>query len=175
MQNIDNTEDLLDSRDIIERIEDLESEQDSYVEEYEEAKEEYDELAEENGGELEATERLIDAINALSRYWDLPPEEIDDAVAGFRNPSDWFNGDEELHQLKRLANQLEHYGDWGHGETLIRESYFEEYVEDLLKDCGDLPKDIPSYIAIDWETTANNLKVDYTEADFDGVTYYMRA
>lgn len=175
MQNIDNTEDLLDSRDIIERIEELESEQDSYVEEYEEAKEEADELAEEKGGEWVATERLCDAINALSTYWDLTPEEIDDAVAGFRNPEDGFNGDEELHILKRLADQLEGYGDWSHGETLIRYDYFEEYVEEMLKDCGDLPKDIPWYIKIDWEATAENIKVDYTEADFDGVTYYMRA
>ncbi len=174
MSNIDNTEDLLDSRDIIERIEELEGEQDSYVEEYEEAKEEAEELAEERG-EWEPTERLTDATNALSRYWDITPEEVDDAVAGFRNPADEFNGDEELHSLKKLAEQLEGYGDWEHGETLIRKSYFVEYVEDLLKDCGDLPKDIPWYISIDWEATARNLKIDYTEASFDGVTYYMRA
>lgn len=174
MSNIDNTEDLLDSRDIIERIEELESEQDSYVEEYEEAKEEADELAEESGEEWTATERLTDAINALSTFWDLPPEEIDDAVAGFRNPADSFEGDEELRVLKKLADQLEGYGDWEHGEALIRESYFVEYVEDLLKDCGDLPKDIPWYIVIDWEATARHIRMDYTEGDFDGVTYLMR-
>ena len=167
MSDIDNSQDLLDSQDIIERIEELESEQDSYVEEYEEAKEEADEQG-------EPTERLADAINALSTFWDLPPEEIDDAVAGFRNPADEYNGDEELHQLKKLADQLEGYGDWEHGETLIRESYFVEYVEDLLKDCGDLPKDIPWYIVIDWEATARHIRMDYTEGNFDGVTYLMR-
>lgn len=168
MSNINNTEDLLDSRDIIERIEELESEQDSYVEEYEEAKEEADELG-------EPTERLTNAINALSEYWGCNPEEVDDWVAGFRNPADEYNGDEELYHLKKLADQLEGYGDWEHGETLIRYDYFTEYVEDLLKDCGDLPKDIPWYIKIDWEETARNIKMDYTEGDFDGVTYYMRA
>jgi hypothetical protein len=43
-----------------------------------------------------------------------------------------------------------------------------------LEDVGDLPRGIPSYIVIDWAATADNLKVDYTEVDFDGVTYLVR-
>lgn len=57
---------------------------------------------------------------------------------------------------------------------LIRESYFTEAMRELVSDIGDLPKDVPGYLVIDWEATAENLKVDYTAVDFDGVTYYVR-
>lgn len=174
MSDISNSQDVIDSRDVIERIEELKSEQDSYVEEYEEAKEEADELAEENGGEWVATERLCDAINYLAEYWGCTPEEVDDSAAGFRSEADGFNGDEELHTLTKFADQLEGYGDWNHGETLIRHDYFTEYCQQMVEDIGDFPSGIPSYIVIDWEATASHLKMDYTEADFDGVTYYMR-
>lgn len=40
-----------------------------------------------------------------------------------------------------------------------------DFVQNLLEDCGDLPKDLPHYIAIDWETTARNLMYDYSSAD----------
>lgn len=81
----------------------------------------------------------------------------------------------ELAALKSLAEQAEGYAaDWHHGETLIRESYFTEYAQELCEDIGDLPKDLPHYIVIDWEATADNLKFDYTEVNFDGVAYLVR-
>jgi hypothetical protein len=33
---------------------------------------------------------------------------------------------------------------------------------------------LPDWIVIDWDATADNLKVDYTEVEFDGVTYLVR-
>ena len=82
---------------------------------------------------------------------------------------------EELETLVALQNEAEGYSsDWKYGETLIRESYWEQYVQELCEDNGDIPKDLPSYIEIDWEVTANNIKTDYTEVDFDGITYYIR-
>lgn len=81
----------------------------------------------------------------------------------------------ELKILEALAKQGEDYApDWEHGETLIRYSYFTEYVQELLEDCGEIPKNIPHYIEIDWETTARNVMSDYTHIDFDGVTYLIR-
>jgi hypothetical protein len=43
-----------------------------------------------------------------------------------------------------------------------------------LEDCGESPRDLPFYIVIDWEETADNLRVDYTEVDFEGTTYLFR-
>ena len=53
----------------------------------------------------------------------------------------------------------------------IEEAYQGEYdsdgdfTEQLLEDCGDIPKNIPNYIHIDWERTARNIMFDYVEDD----------
>ena len=164
MSNIDNTEDLLDSRDIIERIEELEGDRAALEEDVENAEAALADYIE--NSDDEDAETSTDAL-ALA----VALDEARKALAEWDESGDA----EELKTLKDFAEDLEGYGDWEHGETLIRKSYFVEYVEDLLKDCGDLPKDIPWYICIDWEATARNIKIDYTEASFDGVTYYMRA
>ena len=39
----------------------------------------------------------------------------------------------------------------------------EEFVEELLTDIGDLPRDLPCYIHIDWERTARDIMMDYVE------------
>jgi len=153
---VDNTQDVLDSRDIIERIEELESEQDELKELFEEAK------AARKEPDTDDPE-LIASLNA-----DIANSEMNLMRWNGKN---W----DELKALKKLAEEAEGYApDWKHGETLIRESYFTEYCKELLEDIGDLPKGLPWYIAIDWEETADNLRIDYTEVEFDGVTYLIR-
>jgi antirestriction protein len=121
---ISNSDDIIDSRDVIARID-----------------------------ELESIEGIEDKINAL--------EEDDEA--------------KELVALRELANGAEGYSDdWRYGATLVRDSYWVEYCEDLVKDTGDMPRDIPHYVEIDWNATAENIKADYTAVEFDGVTYWVR-
>ena len=136
---INNMEDVIDSRDIIERIEELESER----------------------ADLESE---VDDTN-------VEIEEAKQALA------DWDdeNG-EELAVLKAVAEEGENYGDWTYGVALIRESYFTEYCEELCSDIGDIPKELPWYIAnhIDWDGVANEIRMDYGEIDFDGITYLVR-
>ena len=62
-----------------------------------------------------------------------------------------------------------------YGCTLIEEDDFEEYVEEMLIDCGYISKDFPTWIEIDWEATAENVKQDYSELEYKGNTYYFRA
>ena len=64
--------------------------------------------------------------------------------------------------------------EWHNGATLIDENDFEEYCQELCSDIGDLPKEIPHYIVIDWEATANNIRADYSEIDYQGTTYLYR-
>lgn len=131
---IDNTENIIDSRDVIARIAQLEEERDCW---------QHDD--------------------------DLPWNECcpDDA--------------KELDALETLAEQCEGYGDWGHGEALIHEDHFVKYIEELIDDCYSLPKELTSgqwpyrHITIDYEAAAEEAKVDYTEVDFDGQTYFLRA
>lgn len=39
----------------------------------------------------------------------------------------------------------------------------EEFVEELLTSIGDIPNDLPPYIHIDWEWTAREIMMDYSE------------
>lgn len=64
-------------------------------------------------------------------------------------------------------------GDW-YPVTLIASSYFTEYAQELVSDVGDLPRALPSYIEIDWEATARNVRMDYSSVDIGGLTYYYR-
>lgn len=78
-----------------------------------------------------------------------------------------------MEELRGNGGDEEWRGAW-YPNPLIRESYFTEYAMDLLSDIGDLPRDIPWYIEIDQDATANNLLVDYSSIEIDGITYYYR-
>jgi len=45
-----------------------------------------------------------------------------------------------------------------------------EFAEQLCTDIGDIPSNLPSYIYIDWERTASDIMMDYTESN----GYYFR-
>ena len=160
MANVSNTDDVIDSRDVIERIEELGGERQSLADEVSDAQETLND-AEDDTSALDAAEirelkdKFAEASQALSD-WD---EE---------------NG-EELTALKNLADEgANESSDWAYGETLIHYDHFTEYTQQTIEDVGDLPRNLPGYIVIDWEQTAENLKVDYSTIDFDGQTYYIR-
>lgn len=88
---------------------------------------------------------------------------------------------EELDTLEGLLDDLKRYGgdeqwngDW-YPITLVRDSYFQEYAQDLAEDIGAVNRDAtwPNN-CIDWEQAAKELKVDYSTVEFDGVTYWYR-
>ena len=184
-REISNSDDVLDSRDVIARIEELESDLKS-VHEFDvlariEVLEE--ELKTAHEAELEDAKDVEDVlVEADFNKWlegsDNPDAiELNElkAVADFDTWLGQTDDGEELKALKEFVEEAEGCAeDWRHGATLIRESYFEEYCEELCTDIGDLPKEIPSYIVIDWAATAQNLRVDYTEVDYDGVAYLVR-
>ena len=79
---------------------------------------------------------------------------------------------------EEVCEFLEEVGDSAisNEETVIAESYFEEYCEDLVKDCGYLPEDLPAFIEnnINWKGIASDMEEDYMEVNFDGETYFIR-
>ena len=123
--NFSNNDNVIDSRDIIERIEELTDLRDSW----------------------EGT----------------PWEESEEA--------------EELTALESLAEEAEGYAsDWKYGETLIRDSYFVDYAQELAEDVCEMPRGIKwPYTCIDWDDAADELKQDYTTVDYDGVDYWIRS
>jgi hypothetical protein len=143
--DISNRDNVIDGRDVIARIDELESKRTDLADAVEEAKTALADAVEE-------AKTSADDLTAALTEWD---EE---------------NGDE----LKALKALVEGYvDDWTHGAKLIRRTYFVEYCEEFCKDIGDLPKDIPSYLEIDWDATAANLEADFTSVDFDGVEYLV--
>ena len=141
---ISNLDDLIDSRAVIARIEELEDERQALAD----ASEDEDGL-EEDRAEAKA------------------------------NLAAWDDSDEayELLSLKALVSEAEPYcPDWKYGTTLIRDSYFEDYAQELAselysKAIGDAKW---PFDCIDWEKAAEELQQDYTEVEFDGVTYWVR-
>lgn len=159
MCNVDNTEDFIDTRDLIKAIESLEDDKDCLESEVEERRAELEDMEADDDTDPKDVAEVADAL-----------EDAQEALNAWE-----AHESEELRLLKEFAEEVEDYCvDYKHGETLIRESYFTEYVEEMVKDCYGFPQDIPSFVEIDWEETAENVKVDYSEADFDGVTYYFR-
>ena len=39
-----------------------------------------------------------------------------------------------------------------------------EFAQQIAEDCGDVPRDLPSWIEIDWEKSWDNLDYDYVES-----------
>jgi len=131
-REISNMDDVIDSRDVIARIEELEAERETLCDD--------------------------DAQPGAVSEWDESPEA------------------EELAALKALQSEAEGYADWAYGETLVRDSYFEEYAQQLAEDCGMMrDSDSWPYTCIDWERAARELQQDYTSVDFAGVTYWVRS
>ena len=125
--------------------------------------------------EILNTEDTLDVRNIIVRYEYLEAWSggIDDALDDYEQ--------QEIVQLKGLLDQLkgsggdkQWRGDW-YPLTLIRESYFTEYAEELAKDIGAISRDLEWPLDhINWEAAADELRIDYTEVDFDGVTYLTR-
>ena len=120
--------------------------------------------------QIDNTQDTIDSREIIDRIEELEGiEEPDNEEA------------QELAILLKVQEQAEDCADWRYGETLINESYFTDYIEDLIKDCYELPKEFESgnwpwrHMTLDYEAAADEAQCDYTYIDFDGVTYLIRS
>ena len=128
---------------------------------------------------LDLTADIIDARDIIARV-----EELESDVADGYTFEQWAAENEpqaqELALLRAILEDLKGYGgdeqwegDW-YPVTLIRDSYFTDYAQELLEDCGDIPKNLPPYVHIDWERTARDIRTDYSAIEIDGVAYWYR-
>ena len=138
-----NTDNVIDSRDIIERIEELES--------------------------------------ILSDLWEVEKEDnpnipFDVFLETLYSASNHIGLDvaDEYKILKEFAEECEQYSsDWEYGETLIHRDYFADYMDEMVEDCYELPKDLPYWMTIKLDYDA--LEQDYTSVYFDGEEYLIRS
>ena len=119
--------------------------------------------------QIDNTQDVIDSRDIIARI-----EELE----GIENPSS--EEAQELAILLKVQEQADGYSDWEYGEALIRESYFTDYIKELIADCYELPKEFNSgawpwrHMTLDYQAAADEAEYDYTRVDFDGVTYLIR-
>ena len=148
----DSNDSHIDLRDVTERVEELRSERDDFVSD-----------ATDTDSPISYCE-LADAQGAAELAWAVECAE------------DF----EELATLESLLSELAGYGGNHQWEGawyplgLIHEDSFVDDMREMVSDIGDLPDNVPSYLAIDWNATAENLRVDYSSVEFDGATYWYR-
>jgi len=127
--------------------------------------------------DLDLQADVIDVRDIIERF-----EELEREYDAFDTPEEiknWSDLEEftilqtTLEELQGNGGDEQWRGDW-YPVTLIAESYFTDYAKEMLEDCGTIPSDLPWYVAVDWEETANNIKVDYSEIELGGSTYFYR-
>ena len=132
--------------------------------------------------DIDNNQDTLDSRDVIARRDELVEERealaavSDDDNKGNAQPAlmEWDEANaEELAALEAFIQDGS--AEWDHGVTLVRETYFEDYAQELADDLGAIPKDARwPLTCIDWEQAARELRYDYTGADFDGVTYYYQ-
>ncbi len=162
----------LDSRDIQKEIDNIEGLKNDYESELESLNDELNALESELY-DIENEEDYTDKQNDI----DNKLEEIADKENEIQECEFEYNRyAEELEELEALKEEISNNSDEGfeYGIQLIHENYIDDYLDELLEDCGYLPKDLPYWIKIDWRATYDNMKEDYNEIELNGNTFYAR-
>lgn len=122
--------------------------------------------------DLNNMQDVLDVRDIIARIEELEDMQHDESISADETA--------ELAQLSELLKDMagaggdeQWRGDW-YPVTLIRDSYFTDYAQELVEDCGYISKDFPTWIEVDWEATAHNVRMDYSAAAFAGVTYWFR-
>lgn len=144
-----NTDDYIDVRDVIERVEELRGE----------AREAFEA---ENPDAADCALVDEDYGSDGPGPWSSAPEEFA-ALVELLDDLEGYGGD---HQWE---------GNW-YPVTLIRDTYFEDYARELAEDTGQMPREGLTwpFSYIDWEAAARALQMDYSSVEFQGVTYWYR-
>lgn len=171
----------LDTRDLYKRQQELEDLKQA-VETAEEELKEAEQALTEKKGVLAALEETPED-EASDASLEIASEEVDDAETNVEQAQESLDdakiqfGDDEQAELEELNNLESEVGrEWRHGETLIPEDAFEDYARDLADDLGSIPKDAGwPCTCIDWEQAADELRQDYSSAEYQGTTYLFRS
>ena len=117
--------------------------------------------------EITNWESYLDSRDIEERIRDLKEFQEDQVIE-----------DEEIQELENLENLREQgicSPDWEYGATLIRDSIFEDYAREFAEEIGAIDSEaVWPNNHIDWEAASEELKMDYSEIDFDGVIYWIR-
>lgn len=116
-------------------------------------------------------EELEDTITAAE---DEASETGHSAIAGAEEREEFAAIKSFLDEVKGYGGDERWRGDW-YPVTFIRDSYFEEYAQELADDFGAIDRDAKwPQTCIDWKQAARELQQDYSSVEIDGVTYWYR-
>ena len=121
-------------------------------------------------------QEILDSFLENFPHYEEMTESFEDILFEEEEIESWKEYfEEELQEIEEINSiEVELGSEFEYGVTLVDVDDWEEYVEELLEDLGYIPKDFQSWIEIDWESTANNVKVDYTEVTYQGNSYLGR-
>jgi hypothetical protein len=81
---------------------------------------------------------------------------------------------EELHELESELGMTLEAADQN-GLYFIDEDYFVEYAKEFAYDVGAIDSDaVWPCTHIDWDAAADELRMDYTEVEYEGSTYLVQ-
>ena len=142
--------DVLDSRELQKRLDELENELETLIEDLKDAEEEEEE--EEENDETTISDA---AKHAIEEWKEENQEELDEL----------------------LAMKYECDPAWKYGMAFIAEEDFEEYAQDLVSDLygEEIRNAFWPFDCIDWEKAAASLRMDYSSIDYQGTTYLFRS
>lgn len=129
--------------------------------------------------ELNNTDDIIDVRDMIARV-----EELEDERDAFDTESGNFEDSDEGAELAKLEEVLadlrgvggdeQWRGDW-YPITLIRDTYFRDYAQELAEEIGAIPEGATwPCTCIDWDQAARELQYDYSGVEIDGITYWTR-
>lgn len=129
---------------------------------------------------LDLTADIIDIRDIIARV-----EELEELLGNEEGTDEgWKGTDDEwdelallqvvLSELAGVGGDEQWRGDW-YPLTLIRDSYFKTYAQELAEDIGAVDRNAswPNN-CIDWDQAARDLRVDYSSVEIDGSTYLYR-
>jgi chromosome segregation ATPase len=171
-------DETLDSRTLAERLEELQSERASLQDEVDDAKvglqeatDKLRELTAEINPDASVNEDLAEQIQEAQENLEEAEGDLESAQDNLQDFLDEYKT--ELDALEKLEDECSGSSEWRHGIQFIRDDYFEKAMDEMLADCGDLPKDLPCYLTI--TVDYDMLKSDYSSVEFLGETYWYRS
>ena len=123
---------------------------------------------------------IIDRLEEVTNELDEIEEYCDDNDIRYDEHDDYNSIHDEFRELEEVRAECQHIGDWEHGTTLINERYFTDYIKEMVEDCYEVPDHMMtgewpwSHMEMDWDSAAEEAKMDYSSVDIAGTTFYVR-
>ena len=114
---------------------------------------------------------IIDVRDMIERFEELETESEDDLPMSSDNAEEFTAIKKILEELCGNGGDEQWRGDW-YPVTLIKDSHFNDSMDELVADCYEVPKDLPSFmtITIDYDM----LQLDYCSIEIGTETYWYR-